>query len=420
MRLIYFYQFFTGPNAPGPGQPRALVDQLASSGHQVDVIACDFNAYNEQSEEPEECEYPSGGYFRVHRLATPRNLRASLRNRLRTYLAFSWRAWQFSRGLPKPDVVLGTIQPLFSGYAAMRRARIWGVPFVLEVRDLWPDALVAKNAIAPWQATPLQRLASSLYFGADRVITLTPGIRRELLEKGVPEDGLDLFPNAYDDAGSGQINRLALREAARNKYGWRDEFVAVYVGSFTEVTAVDVLVRAASALRDRADIRFDLFGSGQTRAATIALAREMGLENVHFHEAVPKSEVCQILAAADVGLMALFRSPLIHIYFENKLIDYMGAGLPIAAAMGGIQPELIAREGAGLVVDSFDHTGLAKNIGYLADHRDEALRMGQAGYRFISTKLARSEVLGRYCELLQDAANRNLHALPAWDPLKLC
>jgi len=383
------------------------------------VIACDFNAYNEQDEEPESCEYSGGGYFQVHRLPAPRELRASLRNRLQTYLVFAWRAWRYTRNLPRPDVVLGTIQPLFNGYAAMRRARRWKVPFVLEVRDLWPDALIAKNAIKPWQAAPLQRLARSLYFGADRVVTLTPGIRRELLDKGVSIDILDLVPNAYVHA-TAPVDRAALREKTRAKYGWSTEFVAVYVGSFTEVTAVDVIIRAAAMLRDRSDIRIDLFGSGQTRTAVMSLADQLGLNNVHFHDTVAKEEVYPILSSADAGLMALFHSPLIHIYFENKLVDYMGAGLPIAAAMGGVQPELIAREEAGLVVDSFDHAGLAKHIAWLADNRKDAKKMGECGHRFISTQLARSEVMRHYTSLLNSAAERKLNELPAWDPLDLC
>ncbi|MCG5502201.1 glycosyltransferase family 4 protein, partial [Ectothiorhodospira lacustris] len=270
-----------------------------------------------------------------------------------------------------------------------------------------------------WQAAPLERLARSLYFGADRVVTLTPGIRRELLDKGISSEALDLIPNAFDDSMS-RVDREMIREDTRVKYGWRDQFVAVYVGAFTEVTAVDVIIRTAAELRQRKDIRFDLYGSGQTRSKVMALAGEIELDNVHFHEAVPKAEVYRILAAADVGLMALFRSPLIHIYFENKLIDYMGASLPIAAAMGGVQPELIKREGAGLVVDSFDHKGLAKGIARLADDREVARDMGQAGHRFISTHLARSEVIRHYTRLLEAAAAGKLKGLPTWDPLNIC
>ena len=116
MRILYVHQFFAGPDAPGPAQPRALVRRLAERGHAVDVVACDLNAYNEQTEPEEADDVPVGGSVRVHRLPVPRGLRASLANRLKTYGRFAWAAYRFGRRLPKPDVVMASIQPLFGGF----------------------------------------------------------------------------------------------------------------------------------------------------------------------------------------------------------------------------------------------------------------------------------------------------------------
>ncbi len=418
MRLLYIHQFFAGPEAPGPAQPRNLVRVLAERGHVVDVVACDFNAYNEQDEPEEAYTTASGGAVRVHRLPAPRNLRASLKNRLATYVRFAWSAYRYARRLPAPDVVMATIQPLFSGYAALRLARRWRRPFLLEIRDLWPDALVAKNAISPLQAAPLQALARALYFGADRVVSLTPGIKTELLAKGVPANRLDLFPNGFD----AKLFRLPAdtRDRVREQYGWGQQLVAVYTGAHTEVTAIDVIVRAAARLRDRPDIRIDLFGSGQTKAAALALARELALDNLHFHDPVPKSQIPAILAGADAGLMTLFHSPLIHIYFENKLIDYLGAGKPILAALGGIQAQLIAREGAGRVAPGLDDEGLARLIREAADDPAAGRTMGQAGQAFVTANLAQEVILERYAAVLESLARGKVRDWPVWDPLRLC
>ncbi|NBU28522.1 MAG: hypothetical protein EBS42_10050 [Caulobacteraceae bacterium] len=136
---------------------------MADRGHQIDVLACDFNAYSEQTEEPEVWSGLGGGVVRVHRLHAPRNMRAGLRNRLSTYLRFAWRAWRHGYRLDRPDVVLASIQPLFAGYVGLRLARRWRVPMLLEIRDLWPDALVAKGAISRLQAAP-SRWKSSQFF----------------------------------------------------------------------------------------------------------------------------------------------------------------------------------------------------------------------------------------------------------------
>ena len=416
MRILYVHQFFAGPAAPGPAQPRALVRHLAERGHTVDVLACDLNAYNEQTEPEEAYETLAGGAVRVHRLPTSRNLRASLVHRLKTYGRFAWAAYRYGRRLPTPDVVLATIQPLFGGFAALRLARHWRRPFLLEIRDLWPDALVVKKAIAPWQAVPLQALARALYFGADRVVCLTPGLKAELLKKGVPAARLDVLPNGFEET----FFRLepGTREKIRADLGWNNSFVAVYTGTHTEVTAVETLVRAGAALRARRDIRLDLFGTGQTKPKAIALARELGLDNVHFHDPVPKALVPAILAAADAGLMTLFRSPLIHIYFENKLIDYMGAGKPILAAMEGVQADLIRRHGAGEVVPAFDHEGLARAIADAADHPERCREMGAAGHQFISTRLVQRNILERYAKTLETLAQGGIDRLETWDPFQ--
>lgn len=416
MRILYVHQFFAGPQAPGPAQPRALVRRLAERGHVVEVVACDFNAYSEQDEPEESFAVPGGGSVRVHRLPAARNLRASLLNRLKTYGRFAWSAYRFGRRLPVPDVVLASIQPLFGGFAALRLARRWKRPFLLEVRDLWPDALVAKKAIAPWQAAPLQAMARALYFGANRVVALTPGLKAELLRKGVPAARLDVFPNGFEES----LFRLepGTRESVREQQGWGSQFVAVYAGTHTEVTAIETIVRAAATLRARRDIRIDLFGTGQSKPGAQALAKELGLENVHFHDPVPKSRVPAILAGADAGIMTLFRSPLIHIYFENKFIDYMGSRKPILASLEGMQADLIRRCGAGQVVPAFDHEGLAQAIAAAADHPERCREMGEAGYRFIRTKLVQREILDRYASALEAMGRGEIDRVPAWDPFQ--
>ncbi len=416
MRVQFYHQFYAGPEAPGPAQPRKLIRMLADRGHHVDVIACDFNTYNEQDEPPEDYRSQAGGRVIVHRLPAPRGLRASLKNRLKTYLSFAWSAYWYGRRLSVPDLVMTSIQPLFVGYSALRLARHWRKPFLLEVRDLWPDALVVKKAISSWQAVPVQAIARALYFAADRIVSLTPGIKVELLKKGIDSSRLDVFPNGFD-ADAFQMDP-GTRERVRERFGWKDKFVAVYTGVHTEVTAVDVIVRAASALRDRTDIRIDLFGAGQTKAGAMALARDLGLENIYFHDPVPKSMVPSIVTGADAGIMTLFRSSLIHIYFENKLIDYMGAGKPIFAAMEGVQAELITRFNAGRVVPAFDHDGLARLIAEAADHPADCNEMGANGRPFVSARLAQNDILGRYANNIEALGRGEIASIPVWDPFQ--
>lgn len=414
MRIFYFMQFFVGDDSPGTLNPRKLALRLAERGHEVHVIATDHNIISGGAELPEQQAFNDCGSLMVHRVHSARGLRKNLRARLRTYVGFALRAYLHARRLPKPDLVLGSIQPLFTGLAALSIARRAQAPFVLEVRDLWPDALVVKRAITPWQSYPLGMLAQKLYYSAARIVSLTPGIKGELVKKGLSPQQIDVFPNGFDPPVTGSSDDI--RGRVRKEMGWGSEFIALYVGTHVEVTAVDTIVRAAAELKEVDGIRFELFGSGQSKPQAVALAGELGLRNINFHEPVPKSRVFELLVAADVGLMTLFRSPLIDIYFENKLIDYMGTGTPILAAMDGMQGRLLGEIGAGRVVPSLDHEGLAGLVLEAASDRGSLVFMGERGRNFVRERLLLPVIHGEYVRTLEEAAEGGGPSTIAWEP----
>ena len=110
-------QFFTGAGSPGTLTPRQLALRLPRRGHEVHVIGTDHNIINDGVELPESVVLDRGGSLTVHRVPSARGMRKSLRARMRTYIGFSVRACAYARGLPRPDLVLGSIQPLFAGLA---------------------------------------------------------------------------------------------------------------------------------------------------------------------------------------------------------------------------------------------------------------------------------------------------------------
>lgn len=413
MNIHYYMQFFPGEDSPGSLQPFAFATRLARRGHAVTVVSAAYNI-DSGADEAAVDRREGAGSLRVLRLRCPRGGRGSNRARLVAYLGFMFAARRRRSWLGRPDVVVGSIQPMFAGWAAWRAARRAGVPFVLEVRDLWPDALVVKGALSPIQARPLHWIVNRLYRRSVRIASLTPGIKIELVKKGVPSGKIDVFPNGFNpalfDLPSGA------RQATRARYGWGEDFVAVYTGSFQKVTAVEVLVRAAARLAGQPGIRVALFGAGPTRDAVRRLAVELGVANLEMHDPVPKREVPGILAGADCGLMALFRSPLVHIYFENKLMDYLGAGLPVMAAMEGEQARLVVEHDAGRVAATFDDEGLARLIVEARRDPGSCRRMGANGRRLVREKLLLSDILDRYAGAVEASAAGRAARLEAWAP----
>jgi len=416
VRIFYFMQFFPGEGAVGSQQPIALAKRMAARGHDVTVVSADYNLDTGEPEPQAEWSAPHGGRLQVLRLVAPRGGRGTNFQRLWAYIRFALSALRHARSMPRADVVIGSIQPLFTGWAASRVASRWRCPFVLEIRDLWPDALVVKRAISPLAPQPLHWLANRLYRRADRIVSLTPGIKIELEKKGVAAGKIDVFPNGFDPALFDCPPDARAR--VRKDLGWGDDFVAIYVGSFTKVTAIDVFVRAAEHLRAQAGLRFDLFGRGPTRAEVEALAGRLGLTNVHFHDPVPKPQVPGLLAAADTGLMSLFATPLAHIYFENKFMDYLGAGLPIFAAMEGEQARIVRERGLGVVVPTGRDDLLAEALLGATQGRYPLARFGASGRTFVRERLLLPEILERYADVVEAAAAGKLAGRPAWSPLE--
>jgi len=413
VNVHYYMQFFPGVDAVGSLQPVTLCRALADRGHRVTVLSTDYNLDTGQPEESACYSTKAGGECRILRIWSPRGGRGGLAQRLLSYLWFMRAARRHGARLERPDVVVGSIQPLFTGWAAWKAARCRGVPFVLEVRDLWPDALEVKGAVAGWQAKPLHRMARRLYRSADRIVSITPGIKKEIIKKGV-KSPVDVFPNGFDP----QLFESAAenRESLRARYGWGEDLVAIYTGSHTKVASVDTIVRAAHVLRDRRNIRFELFGQGPTKDAAVGLARELGLGNIHFHPAVPKSEIPSILAAADLAVMCLLKTPLSHIYFQNKFMDYLGSGKPILASMEGEQAEIIQKQRAGRTVPSRDPQGLARLIAEAADDPSACVEMGKRGRQFVYENLLLPDILAHYADALEAVAAGNARAHATWEP----
>lgn len=413
MRVLYIQQFFPGEGSPGSQQPFSLVRELARRGHWIDVLAADYNI-DSAEREPEATGDAGQGGFHVHRLPCVRGGRGSNAARMRAYLHFMLSAFWIGKRLPNPDVVVGSIQPMFAGLAGYFLAKRARAPFLLEVRDLWPDALVVKGAISPFQARPLHAIVGLLYRKSCRIVSLTPGIKIELVGKGIPPGKIDVFPNGWDPVLFSKVTDT--RQEVRDRLGWNNDVVAIYAGSFQDVTSVETHVLAAKRLEKTERFRLVLFGNGPTRTKVQALAQSIGVRNLSFCDPVPKRDVPALLGAADIALMALFKTPLAHIYFENKLMDYMGAGLPIAAAMDGEQARVIREVGCGIVVPPLNDEGLAEGIRRLSNETQMRSEMGARGKAFVESRLRLPDILDRYARVIEACA-QGIDDVPAWEPL---
>jgi len=304
-------------------------------------------------------------------------------SRVANMTEFAWRVWRsgwssFDRNAPRPDVVVGSSPHLLAPLVAWRLARRFGAPLVLEVRDLWPETLVALGAFGRYHPTVigLQMLERFLYRHADRIISLLPEAWRYIEGPGVPRGKIDWIPNGA----------TIPPEIPHPLAGPVDgPFTVMYAGAHGRANMLDDLLSAAAVAQvNGAEMRFVLIGDGPEKERLIKRAEHESLTNVEFRTAVPKTVMPAILAEADAVVALLEDTPLYRYGISlNKLFDYMAAGKPIVLA-GNVAHNYIEIAQCGLTVPPRDPEGLVGALVKLAEMSSDARReMGLRGRAYV-------------------------------------
>lgn len=336
------------------------------------------------------------------------------------------RAWQFLRvmlrasllrRLPhRPDVVVATSTPLTIGVPGWILARRYGVPFVFEVRDLWPEAPIQLGVLRnPILQRIARRMERFLYRRADAIIPLSPGMERGVIAAGADPTKVVTIPNASDT----DLFDPALRDRTLlDRYELGDRFVAVHAGMMGEANGLDYVLEAARVLHERGDdsIAILVIGEGGTRQRLIARAEELGLDNIHFPGSVVKSELGAIVSSCDAGIVSFADYPVLATNSPNKLFDALAAGLPCIVNSDGWTRPLVEQHDAGSYADVREPAQLADALQRL--QRDEALRVRQGANarRLAEDVFSRDRLAARFCDVLEHLAGtpRNANrSLPA-------
>ncbi|MEO6867858.1 MAG: glycosyltransferase family 4 protein [Gaiellales bacterium] len=339
----------------------------------------------------------------------------------------NWRrAWQFIRvmirasllrKLPhRPDVVVASSTPLTIGLPGWILARRYGVPFVFEVRDLWPDAPIQLGAL---KSRVLQRVARRLerflYRRADAIIPLSPGMEAGVLAEGGSADKIVTIPNASD------TDLFAPEHRDRSllaQWGFEDRFVAVHAGMMGKANGLDYILKAAAELHARGDrsVGLMVIGEGSTRQQLMAEAERLGLDNILFPGSIPRAQLGAIVSSCDASIVCFANYPVLATNSPNKLFDGLAAGLPCIVNSDGWTRPLVEQHDAGRYVDVRDPAQLADALQQLASSPQLAARQGANARRLATDIFDRDRLAGRFIELLEQLAGTPRNAnrvLPA-------
>jgi glycosyltransferase involved in cell wall biosynthesis len=299
------------------------------------------------------------------------------------------------------DVVLATSTPLTVGIPALAMRWLRGVPYVFEVRDLWPSFAVSMGVLTNPLLIRLARWAERLFYRhAARVQTISHGLVEALVQEGLDRSKLTMIPTGVDL----ELYRNVQPDSSlRRQAQWQDRVVAVYAGAHSDANNLEYVVEAARLLRDDPRVGFLMIGEGRTRERLVKLAKEYGLLNILFHPRLPKQTLAGVLCDADVGLVILQPLAEFAAAMPNKLFDYLAAGLAVVVNFSGEAQWQLKTTGAGRATDSRDPADLSRALAHWADNPQELLAAKQAA-RELARRYDRKVWAGRLERILCDVA----------------
>lgn len=386
MKIAIVYQYYQGHCAPGHSVVYDLTQHLAANGHKVTVITGETGYM--KPDQPRlpwyrrlvRCE--RDGDVDVVRTLTYSQLHRSYFGRLLSFISFSVSCPIGLMKIDKPDVVLASSPPIFPIFTAWLVGSLQRIPFVLEVRDLWPASAVQMGILKNRQTIAIMSwMERKLYDGSKKIIALTSGIRDDICVRGWPGSKVEVitcgvdFDRLYPDPASGAV--------VREKYGWLGKKIILYFGALGEANNLPVTLRAAQKLQAQEDVLFVLIGDGMKRAEIERQVSELNLTNVLVLPSVPKEEARKFISAADLCLVTLRDIPLFDGAIPTKLIDYMACGKAVLCGVRGEAQRIVDEAGAGSVFQPDDENQLSEQVVSLLNEPDRAARMGAGGLAYV-------------------------------------
>lgn len=407
MRHLWILNHYAIPPAyPGSTRHYDLAQHLMQLGYDVTILASSFN-HKERREMgarrhgPYAIEEVDGIRFVwLRTVGYEGNNWRRVANMVSYLVAATWvgrRLPSLDTRIQRPDVILGSSVHLLAVLAADLLARHFRTHFVMEVRDLWPQTLVDVGFLTDRSllTRTLRALETYLYRRAERIIVLLPRASEYITTLGVDAAKIHWIPNGVP------LARLPLEK--KQQVG-KPEFTLMYLGAHGQVNALNVLLDAAAILRSGGytSLRFVLVGDGPEKTPLVRERDKRGLDNVIFHDPVPKDCVPSVLEEADAFVLILQDLALYKYGVSlNKLFDYMASGKPVLLA-GNPANNIVEESGCGLSVEPGNPEALARAIIDLYQMpKENRSAMGQRGRAYVAQHHDYMLLAGRLAKVIE-------------------
>lgn len=404
MRALIVSQYFSPELTAASLRLEPFASGLAERGHRVEVL-CEAPNHPHGIVPPEfrrrlVTREDDAGY-RISRVWVRASPSKRARARLASYASFAATASAVGLTLQRPDAIVASSPPLPVGQVGALLARRHHCPWILDVRDPWPEAALALGELAPGRiADAAEALEQHLYRRADAITTPTPSFATRISATAADAAKVQVVANGttqdWLDAGAAPADRAAAGLPA-------DRFVWTYAGNIGLSQDLEVAIAAAAELGDGYELL--LLGDGTRREPLERIAAERAPGLVRFRDAVAPTEAMKIMRASDALLVPLADIPALGRSIPIKLYDSCAIGRPVIVAAPGAVRALAEREHLGVAIDPGDPAALAAAVRSLAGDPVRADELATAGRAFAAANL-RERGVDALESLLLDLAAR--------------
>lgn len=404
MRITFLTHYFPPEGNAPASRVYEMAKRWVASGQDVNVITCVPNVpngivYEGYSNKLIQTEVVDG--ICVTRVWTYIAANKGILKRTLNYVSYMIMASLVGLFIKKPDLIIATSPQFFCGWAGVTLSKLRRLPFILEIRDIWPDSIVAVGAIRNKRLLSfLEKMEIMMYSSADHIVAVGEGYRQKMVEKGVPPEKISIVMNGIDKKVfyPCEPDTMLIK-----KWGLANKFVCSYVGTVGMASGLETVLHAAKRLKNmrRTDIHFMIVGDGAIRYDLETQARDMGLDNITFTGRQPKELMPKYLSMTDTCLVHLRKSMLFETVMPSKIFEAAGMAKPIIIGVNGYAKKSVLEAKAGIAIESENANELVEAVLRLAGNPEQKRLLGEAGYHHFGNNNDRDNLAQDYQKIIE-------------------
>lgn len=363
MHTLFIHQIFLTPKEAGSTRHFELAKHLVKKGNKVTIIGSTVSYLTGTVEKRFKGKFIHKEIIQgveIVRVWAYSKIHKSYVKRVFSFISFMFSSIIAGLKTKKIDAIIACSPQIFTGISGFILSKLKKVPFIFEVRDLWPKFAIETGVISnPVIIRLAEFLEKSIYKRADYFIINSPGFNSHLINFGIQQNKIFLIPNGVDTQSFKPENK---HNRIRKELGLDKNFVVLYSGAHGKANDLDTIIHSANLLSDHSDITFLLVGDGKEKKRLIRLRDKYNLKNVIFAGAQPKNRMPEYCNAADVCIAILKKLDSFKTTYPNKIFDYMACGRPTILAIDGVAREVIEKAKAGEFVEPENPEQLANKV----------------------------------------------------------